>query len=70
MDFGKVPDEQLNHIDFSLPAEPVGNGLVLPGARAAKPQVRLGVPEGYERNRLYGAVCEAFQLCGTECYAL
>lgn len=50
MDFGKVPDEQLDHIDLSLPAESADNGLVLPGARVAKPQVRLGVPRWGDKS--------------------
>lgn len=44
MDFGKVPQEQLAAIDFTLPAEPAGNSLVLTGTRASRPQVYLGVP--------------------------
>lgn len=42
MDFGKLPIERLNEVDFTLPAEPANNRLVLPGKKADKPQVYLG----------------------------
>jgi hypothetical protein len=29
MDFGRVPENELNSIDFTLPAEPAFNKLVL-----------------------------------------
>jgi hypothetical protein len=44
MDFGKVPQDQLNSIDLTLPAEPADNALVLTGKKAARPQVYMGVP--------------------------
>ncbi|MDF2187031.1 DUF72 domain-containing protein [Paraflavitalea sp. CAU 1676] len=56
MDFGKVPEEQLHQIDFSLPAESVDNRLVLSGVRKALPTVRLGVPRWGDKSwvgRLY-----------------
>lgn len=41
MEFGRVPEKELNSIDFSLPKEPAANKLVLkPGKK--KPKVRLG----------------------------
>ena len=33
MKFGKVPANELNAIDFSLPAEPPGNKKVLGGVK-------------------------------------
>lgn len=42
MDFGKVPEKELEEIDFSLPAEPAWNKKILPGTRTEKPQVYLG----------------------------
>lgn len=44
MDFGKVPQDQLNSIDFTLPPEPADNALVLTGKKVARPQVYMGVP--------------------------
>jgi uncharacterized protein YecE (DUF72 family) len=41
MEFGKVPENELNSIDFSLPAEPVGNKTVLIKS-TKKPLVYLG----------------------------
>lgn len=42
MEFGKVAERELDHIDFSLPPEPVWNKKVLSGERADKPEVYLG----------------------------
>lgn len=42
MEFGRVPEEQLNNIDFSLPAEPVGNQKILGGMPVAGAQVYVG----------------------------
>ncbi len=42
MEFGRVPVEELNNTDFSLPKEPKDNKLVLPGKKAKNPQVYLG----------------------------
>jgi uncharacterized protein YecE (DUF72 family) len=42
MNFGKVPVHQLNSIDFSLPAEPEGNGEILSGEKHSDPRVYLG----------------------------
>lgn len=42
MDFGRVPENELNKIDFSLPPEPAMNASVLKGKKAKKPQVYIG----------------------------
>jgi uncharacterized protein YecE (DUF72 family) len=42
MDFGRVPEKELEEIDFSLPAEPAWNKKILPGTTTEKPQVYLG----------------------------
>lgn len=42
MEFGRVPENELNDIDFSLPAEPLYNKLILPGKSATNPKVYLG----------------------------
>lgn len=42
MEFGRVPENELDNIDFSLPAEPLYNKLVLPGKPATNPKVYLG----------------------------
>lgn len=42
MEFGRLPTEQLNKIDFSLPAEPAFNKSVLSGTKNANPKVFVG----------------------------
>jgi len=42
MEFGRVPEELLNSIDFSLPAEPAFNKTILKGTAVKNPQVYLG----------------------------
>lgn len=42
MEFGKVPEQELDTIDFSLPAEPAFNKKVLKGKAVKKPKVYLG----------------------------
>lgn len=42
MDFGRVPEKELDQINFSLPAEPAWNKKILPGAKSALPAVYLG----------------------------
>ena len=42
MEFGRVPEEQLNDIDFSLPAEPAGNKKILGGRKKKDVKVYLG----------------------------
>ncbi|HNP24939.1 MAG TPA: DUF72 domain-containing protein [Panacibacter sp.] len=42
MEFGRVPEEELNSIDFSLPKEPAANKAVLGGKQYSKPKVYIG----------------------------
>ncbi|WEK36561.1 MAG: DUF72 domain-containing protein [Candidatus Pseudobacter hemicellulosilyticus] len=42
MKFGKVPEQELDSINLSLPPEPPGNRLVLPGRPMAGPRVYIG----------------------------
>ncbi len=42
MEFGRVPEDQLKSIDFSLPAEPVYNKTILKGKAIKNPKVYLG----------------------------
>lgn len=42
MEFGRVPEEELNNIDFSLPPEPAFNRKVLKGKAVKDPKVYLG----------------------------
>jgi len=42
MDFGRVPENELNKIDFSLPPEPAMNKLVLKGKKTKNPEVYIG----------------------------
>ena len=42
MEFGRVDEKELAHIDFSLPAEPVFNKEILKGKPAERPKVYLG----------------------------
>ncbi|MEO6613314.1 MAG: DUF72 domain-containing protein [Chitinophagaceae bacterium] len=42
MEFGRVPEKELDHIDFSLPAEPAGNKKILKGKPVKAPKVYLG----------------------------
>src|ERR1700753_1807489 len=42
MEFGRVPENELNEIDFSLAAEPEGNASVLSKSNKTKPQVYFG----------------------------
>jgi uncharacterized protein YecE (DUF72 family) len=42
MEFGRVPDNELMKVDFSLPEEPADNKLVLKGMKQKKPLVYLG----------------------------
>ena len=44
MDFGKLPYDRLNTVNFSLPLEPEANKFVLTGQRAASPKVYIGCP--------------------------
>jgi len=42
MEFGRVTEEELNEIDFSLPKEPAYNKKVLPGKALKHPKVYIG----------------------------
>jgi uncharacterized protein YecE (DUF72 family) len=42
MEFGRVPENELDSIDFSLPAEPAGNKKILSGKRKKDAKVYLG----------------------------
>jgi uncharacterized protein YecE (DUF72 family) len=42
MEFGRVQDELLNSVDFSLPAEPAWNRNILEGTTSKNPKVYLG----------------------------
>ena len=42
MEFGRVEENELNSIDFSLPAEPAFNKKILRGKPASSPKVYLG----------------------------
>ena len=42
MEFGKVPAEELDTIDFSLPKEPVTNKLILTGKKVKHPEIYIG----------------------------
>jgi uncharacterized protein YecE (DUF72 family) len=42
MEFGRVPDNELNDIDFSLPKEPAFNKQVLSGKKNKDAQVYVG----------------------------
>src|SRR5215213_8698617 len=42
MDFGRVPENELNKLDFTLPAEPGINKLILKGKKAKDIQIYIG----------------------------
>jgi uncharacterized protein YecE (DUF72 family) len=42
MDFGRVPEKELEEVSFKLPAEPQWNKSILKGTAVKKPQVYLG----------------------------
>jgi uncharacterized protein YecE (DUF72 family) len=42
MEFGRIPEEQLNSIDFSLPQEPAFNNSILTGKPVKNPKLYLG----------------------------
>lgn len=42
MEFGRVPENELNNIDFSLPEEPLFNQQILSGKKALQPKVYVG----------------------------
>ncbi len=42
MDFGRVPEHELNTVDFSLLPDPAFNKAILPGKKVKQPKVYLG----------------------------
>lgn len=42
MNFGRVPEDDLNKIDFNLAAEPAFNKTILKGKPVKSPQVYIG----------------------------
>ena len=42
MEFGRVPESELNTISFTLPADPVFNQQVLKGKQQKQPKLYLG----------------------------
>ena len=42
MEFGRVPENELNNVDFSLPKEPPFNNLILKGKPVKDPKVYIG----------------------------
>lgn len=42
MEFGRVPESELDQINFALPADPAFNQQVLPGKKSKAPKVYLG----------------------------
>ena len=50
MEFGRVPENELSNIDFTLPKEPDFNKAVLKGKRQMTLKFILGVPNGAEQN--------------------
>src|SRR5687768_17266118 len=44
MEFGLVPHTDPDTIDFTLPTEPAGNQLILPGIPSIDPKVFIGLP--------------------------
>ena len=70
MEFGRVPENELSNIDFTLPKEPAFNKVVLKGKAAKDPKVYIGcakwgrtewVGKIYrpKTKRLFGALCAA-----------
>ena len=50
MEFGRVPEDELNAIDFSLPKEPADNKNILKGKPFKKAKVYVGAPNGAAPN--------------------
>ena len=42
MEFGRVPEKELDTVDFSLPKEPAFNSTILKGKPVQKPKVYVG----------------------------
>src|SRR5215216_5890389 len=45
MKFGKLPESELNTVDFSLPAEPAGNRKILGGIKKDPVKIHIGCPQ-------------------------
>jgi uncharacterized protein YecE (DUF72 family) len=45
MKFGKLPESELNTVDFSLPAEPAGNKKILGGVKKDAVKIYMGSPQ-------------------------
>jgi len=45
MKFGKLPENELDTVDFSLPAEPAGNVKILGGSKNNRASVHIGCPQ-------------------------
>jgi uncharacterized protein YecE (DUF72 family) len=45
MKFGKLPENELERVDFSLPPEPAGNKKILGGIKKEKVTIRIGCPQ-------------------------
>jgi hypothetical protein len=52
MEFGRVPENELDSIDFNLPAEPAGNKKILSGKKKKMLKYTLAAPNGEEQNGL------------------
>ncbi len=45
MKFGKLPESELNTVNFNLPADPPGNKKILGGEKRSQVNVRIGCPQ-------------------------
>lgn len=45
MKFGKLPENELNTVDFSLPQEPAGNKKILGGIKSTPVKIHIGCPQ-------------------------
>lgn len=45
MKFGKLPESELNRVDFTLPPEPAGNIKILGGKKNPQVKIRIGCPQ-------------------------
>src|SRR5215831_15165764 len=55
MEFGRVPDEELDNIDFTLAKEPVENKLILTGKPSTASRVYIGCAK-WERLEWVGKI--------------
>ena len=53
MEFGRVSDDQLKHIQFELPADPLFNQQIIKGKKAAQPKLYIGCAK-WGANRVAG----------------